>query len=266
MAYVITAKELGTPDPTDGVLNYYTSAQGMIDINHAECTLVWSFQGILFYGSLGSGYPVFDSDQHYFHMGYAGEDGWDIVPKDTSGLTNFYRITDSPGLLELGLWHSCMFAIAADGSGKFWVAEVEGGPPVEVGTWPATNETLRPHNYFGVQRPGGVATLGNSVLNTGVPSARAQPCGISNVWCTNAHLDPATNWDKFFDGNNVPISTGVNGELPTGVPPLSFFPNGDPTDNRGFLDDWNEVGTVPDFPTSPTDSNQTGLVFPPVVF
>ena len=35
MAYIITAKELGTPtDGLDGVTSYYTSLQGMIDVEH----------------------------------------------------------------------------------------------------------------------------------------------------------------------------------------------------------------------------------------
>lgn len=78
-------------------------------------------------------------------------------------------------------------------------------------------------------------------------------CYISHVWCKSEYLDPATNWSKFFDGDNKPIDLGADGSGPTGAAPESFFPDGDFTNNRGTGPNWTEVGTVPDAPISPTD-------------
>ena len=234
MAYVITAKTLGTPDK-DATTNYYTSAQGLINTSYTDITLVFSWKGAELYGGVSGGYMVIDSPNlsNAFVMGYTGgTGGWDF--RTSSG--NFWRTNDNlPGPLTLDIWHSCMFVINAAGHGEFWV------DGVQVNTWEKGPNTFN--------------AMDNATMGIQWDGTFAQPGCISHVWCDNTYLDPATNWDKFFDTNNRPIYLGDTGQFPTGSTPLSYFPNGDPTDNQGTLDNWIEVGTVPTCATSPTDGN-----------
>ena len=81
-------------------------------------------------------------------------------------------------------------------------------------------------------------------------------CHLSYCWAAEEYLDPAVHWDSIFDGSNKPIDIGTDGSDVSGSPPLvpsTYCKDGDLTANAGSMDNWNEIGTVPDAPSSPTD-------------
>jgi hypothetical protein len=95
---------------------------------------------------------------------------------------------------------------------------------------------------------------------SGSPTLRAGlDCYLAFVWAEEIYLDPATYWGAFFNENpyngplHTPLWQGANGEDRLGVPPDTYCPDGDFTNNLGSGPDWTEIGTVPAAPTSPTD-------------
>ena len=232
----LTAVELGTPTPTT-VANYYTSTEGLIDQDYTQMTLVWSFYGVA-YNNLATGYPLLSCANDQFAMGYTAvtgpNEGWDISLRRTNFSTATVRATGNP--LAINSWHACMFAINAAGHAELWVDGVMVHTEEEgASTFAAMN------------------TNGNMNMAKNLSSSLGLSSYLTHLWCHNVYYDPATYWSAFFDAANVPNDLGVDGSTPTGVQPLSCFPNGDATDNIGTLANWTEVGTVPLAPSSPTD-------------
>jgi len=84
---------------------------------------------------------------------------------------------------------------------------------------------------------------------------RATPFDASHIWEDNTYIDFSVeaNRRKFYDAALKPVSLGPTGELPTGVQPDIFVPDGDFTNNLGSKANWNKVGTINNSSTSPTD-------------
>ena len=233
----LTAVHLGTPS-VNAVANYYTSTEGLINANYTAMTHVWSFYGISPYGSVGTAKNVFAStNSDGLGDGYnSSSGGWRTSLKRVTNTSVSFSYATYPGAAAVNAWHAMMFAVSAAGVWSLWVD----GASVASGNIGA--QTFYAHNRIGI-----------CFLGKNQSTATAQECYISNIWCHNVYYDPATYFSSFFDAGNKPKDLGTDGSTPTGVQPLSYFPNGDPTDNRGTLSNWTEVGTVPAAPTSPTD-------------
>lgn len=85
---------------------------------------------------------------------------------------------------------------------------------------------------------------------------------VTHIWIKSEYLDIAKSeiWNKFFNDNNDPIYLGANGELPTGVSPDHFAPDGDLTNNLGTRENW--TGGASNAPTSPTDDVIPTPIYP----
>jgi len=153
-------------------------------------------------------------------------------------------------------WHAVMISVAGDQSGSpqssvvtIWVDGVEvysGG--YNLGSVPANRPLWNPMGYSSASKVfAGFGPSGSGFTEGGLDSY------LSYVWAKETTLDPATNWNKFFDENNKPRWLGLTGERVTGAAADSYFPNGDFTDNWGTGPNWTEIGTVADAPSSPSD-------------
>lgn len=74
---------------------------------------------------------------------------------------------------------------------------------------------------------------------------------LCEYYFTNTYLDlsNSTNRDKFFNsGTSKPVSLGANGSTPTGVQPLIYLSNADPTweSNNGSAGGFTENGALAD--------------------
>ena len=106
----------------------------------------------------------------------------------------------------------------------------------------------------------GKCFVGLGDMASGSPARRpGLDCYLAFVWAEEIYLDPASFYDAFFNTNanlgplNIPIWQGDNGEDRLGVPPDTYCPDGDFTNNLGSGPDWTEIGTVADAPHSPWD-------------
>jgi len=120
------------------------------------------------------------------------------------------------------------------------------GAEVYNGTWGTGTNANHPMAW------GGYCWVG---LGDGFSGATddGMECYLSYVWCKEEYLDPATYWSSFFDGSNKPLDIGADGSSVTGSAPATFCPDADFTNNLGTADNWDEIGTVPAAPSSPTD-------------
>jgi hypothetical protein len=230
----------------DNDLNYFTSPQGLINVDYQKMTLVFSFFGDAYlpgvWNETGS---VFDGSQNTFEMGYvgynsggvpSGNGGWSIWHRPASGAPAVqYDYTTYPGALYKNTWHSVMYAIDTTTSrAKLWV------DGVQVKSWtPPTGEVYARHAKYALAFLGiNSETIDDGGGGIGGPNAR-----VSYIWAHNNYYDPATYFNNFFTGI-YPKDIGDNGELAVGVQPLSYFPEGRPVVNKGTLNNWSEHGTV----------------------
>jgi hypothetical protein len=156
--------------------------------------------------------------------------------------------SDFGGLIP-GQWNTVMIAYDGDSGSpesralKIWA----NGSGLSSGDWGTTE---RPANQ--PMSHGGYCWVGRGDGFVGDPEIGME-CHLAYVWCKEEYLDPAIYWDSFFDVNNKPMDLGATGSGPTGTQPDTYCPDGDFTANVGSGDNWTEIGTVPNAPSSPSD-------------
>jgi hypothetical protein len=156
--------------------------------------------------------------------------------------------SDYGGLIP-GQWNSIMIAYDGDASTSPQGRNVEiwaNGSEVFNGDWGSVTADNQPMAWAGYCWVGwGDSFFGASELG--------MECYLSFVWCKEEYLDPATYWSTFFNASNKPMDLGATGSGPTGGQPDTYCPDGDFTANVGSGANWDEIGTVPAAPSSPSD-------------
>jgi hypothetical protein len=142
-------------------------------------------------------------------------------------------------------WNSIMIAWNSDGGDRN-IKIISNGVKVYDGLFDDEDSSLNPHAWQGYVWGG----RGDGF--TDVPE-RGMESYVGFVWCKEEYLDPDVYYTDFFDANYKPKDIGADGSLVTGSQPDTFAPDGDLSNNLGFVPQWDEVGTVPDAPISPTD-------------
>jgi len=267
-AFTTTAKHFGDGSSPS---NYYQTGGGStigdspLDWNgliaatgsgdtYQKLTLVFCIYPV----TLGDGsadWFIFGSEAGLFIVGYGDQDGGIVVgAKDWTGSTHdaFAPPTGSPsdyGGLIPGQWNTVM--IAYDGVGasspetrdmKIWA----NGAEVFNGQFGTNHASMSPMSW------NGYSWVGRGDYWSGA-TQDGMDCYLSYVWCKEEYLDPATYWSSFFDGSNKPLNIGADGSSVTGSPPDTYCPDADFTNNLGTAPSWDEIGTVPAAPSSPTD-------------
>jgi len=259
--FAVTAKQFGPGNSPD---NYYTIGGGSphdyrsfitgtsSGDSYVKMTLVFCVHPNIF-----DWHHIFCSANANIAVAISDTDGglW-VSRKDATNAINSIDIlpsgspTDNGGM-NLNAWNQVM--IAYDGSigsplslaAKIWINGVE----MYSGDWGSGVANTHPMSWAGP------SYVGKGELNNGLPNP-ALDCYVSYVWCAEEYLDPDVYWDSFFDGTGKPLDIGTDGSNVSGSPPLvpdTYCKNGDFTANAGSGDNWTEVGTVPDAPSSPTD-------------
>jgi len=221
------------------------------------CPVVHDDEKIFIFGSRQSAISIASNDS----------DGglWLDIRDPSSGLHHNVTITD---VLPVDVWSSVMIAAYPTASPQkmsvvVWVGEVGGAPGAEVynGDWNADFNQVSPMDWSGPVYAG-AGDFGSGTAPGADPDLwEGLNCYVSYVWAAEQYFDPATYWSNFFDGANRPKNIGEDGndgELITSGDldaflPATFAVDGNMSTHLGFVDYWDEVGTVPDAPSSPSD-------------
>jgi hypothetical protein len=207
-------------------------------------------------------YPVTHDDNRIFIFG-STQSAITIATNDSDGgmwldcrdpSTGLHHSITIPGVLASGQWHSVMISAYPYGSPsrlycKVWINGVE----EYAGDWNPDFDQVAPMDWSGRCYVGAGDFGSGSAPGHDPDFWEGLDCYLSYVWAKETALDPATNWNKFFDANNRPRWLGTTGERVTGSAADTYCPNGDFTDNWGTGPNWTEIGTVADAPSSPSD-------------
>ncbi len=270
--YITSAKHYGTGPTQSPATNYYQTGGGSV-IHGGGPYNPGDWQGLIY--ATGSGdtyqqmtlafcwYPLELNSANDMEV-FSSERGNIIVANwDSNGgiwfgcrssLGTIKNLNTPNSTLSINNWHSVLMAFdGTDNTNRNCIVYVNGSE-VYNGTWGSGGSSAEcqnnPQSWNGYVWAGAGHFYSSTAAN--VPD-RGMECYVSQIWCAETYLDPGTNWSKFYDGNNKPIDLGADGSGPTGSQPDTFAPNGDLTNNLGFGINWDEVGTVPDAPISPTD-------------
>ena len=258
--FVTTAKHYG-----DSVSNYYETGGGSVigdspvDWNglikatgssdsYSEKTLVFCIYPLEL--SDDGNWYIFGAESGVILVGHWDADGgvW-IGARTTSNAiknanTQGDGLGDWAGMIPYE-WNAIMISFQII-SGERRVKIKSNGVEVYDDVWGTGDEENHPQSHDGYVWGG----RGDGF--TGDPE-RGMECYVSYVWCDETYLDPDVYYDDFFDANFKPKDIGADGSAVTGGQPETYAPDGDMTINLGTADNWDEVGTVPDAPISPTD-------------
>jgi hypothetical protein len=142
-------------------------------------------------------------------------------------------------------WNSIMIAFETSGGNRN-IKIISNGVKVYDGLFDDNDQDLNPHSWQGY-------TWGGRYDAYTGPPERGMESYAGFIWCDRTYLDPDIYYTDFFDDNFKPKDIGADGSGVTGSQPDTFAPDGDLSNNLGFVPEWDEVGTVPDAPISPTD-------------
>jgi hypothetical protein len=258
--YTTTAKHYG-----DSVSNYFETGggsvigdspldwNGMIDAVNAsdvytEMTLVFSIYPLEL--SDDGNWYVFGSESGTILVGHWDVDGgiWVGARTFAAAIQQVNTTGDGAGDyagMTLNEWNAIMIAWETTGGDRN-IKMVSNGVEVYDGLFDDNDDALNPHSY------NGYCWAGRGDGYSGPPE-RGMECYVSAVWCDEVYLDPDTYYSDFFDANYKPKDIGADGSEVTATQPHTYAPDGDLANNLGSGDDWDEVGTVPNAPISPTD-------------
>ena len=198
---------------------------------------------------------IFSSDSYVFYVSCDSTDGKFIYGGDNWDAT-YSQLSINPsgspsdgGIWPLGQWHAVMISLNSDATSSPELKTVT----VWVDGEEKYSGTFDPGSSTSVFSPMGWA--GDCFVGKGedVYGTPGLDCYLSYVWCAETYLDPATYWSYFFNVDNKPLYIGEDGSGVTGEQPDTYCPDGDFTNNLGFVGAWEEVGTVPNAPSSPSD-------------
>ncbi len=249
----------------DNAANYYETGGGTVigdsplDFNglikaipdgaeYEEMTLVFSIYPLELSDS-GNWY-IFGSESANILIGHWDADGgiWvavrDYLHAFKTANTTGDGAGDWAGMTPYE-WNGIMVAIQTI-SGERRLKIKSNGVLVYDGLLGAGDGAINPHAYDGY------CWAGRGDGFTGPPE-RGMESYVGYVWCDETYLDPDVYYADFFDDNFKPKNIGADGSAVTGNQPETYAPDGDMTNNLGTADNWDEVGTVPDAPISPTD-------------